>query len=174
MESVRSHFGFPPPFINSGMSLDHSPKSRVRDAGNASEIFSQTRGLRQGCPLSPYLFNFVLTHLFHDVENSYVAQHGLLSGVINTPFQFSLVGFRIHGYTRMTLLPCPTLQSKLHVSCTFSSRKPLFVVSFSISTTVLSRASMPMSASPFPSISTPLATVLLARGPLTLILLPPL
>ena len=39
----------------------------------------------KGCPLSLYLFNFVLSHLFHDVETAYTSQYGLLSGVINTP-----------------------------------------------------------------------------------------
>ena len=60
----------------------------VRDSGFCSEVSPQTRGLRQGCPLSPYLFNFVPSHLFHDVETSYISQYGLLSGVINTPFPF--------------------------------------------------------------------------------------
>ena len=54
-----------------------SPKFRVRDSGHFSETRCQTRGLRQGCPSSPYLFNFVLAHLFHDVETSYISQYGL-------------------------------------------------------------------------------------------------
>ncbi len=84
IESSLLHFGVPPAFVSSIMSLYQSPKFRVRDAGHTSSVFSQTRGLRQGCPLSPYLFNFVLSHMFQDVEDSYVAQYGLLSGVINT------------------------------------------------------------------------------------------
>ena len=88
IESSLRHFGVPPLFIRSILSLYSSPKFIVRDSGFSSEISSQTRGLRQGCPLSPYLFNFVLSHLFHDVETSYVSQFGLLSGVINTPFPF--------------------------------------------------------------------------------------
>ena len=83
IESALHHMGVPLAFVKNNF-----VPLIVRDAGNASEISSQTRGLRQGCPLSPYLFNFVLSHLFHDVEESYISQFGLLSGVINTPFPF--------------------------------------------------------------------------------------
>ena len=85
IESSLRFFGVPPLFVNSILSLYRSPKFCVRDAGKTSAIFPQTRGLRQGCPLSPYLFNFVLSHLVHDVESSYVSQFRLLSGVINAP-----------------------------------------------------------------------------------------
>ena len=88
IETALIHFGVPTALVKSILSLYSSPKFTVRDAGFSSELSSQTRGLRQGCPLSPYLFNFVLSHLFHDVEQSYVSQFGLLSGVINTPFPF--------------------------------------------------------------------------------------
>ena len=84
IRSALLHFGVPPLFINAIMVLYSSPKFTV----NTSEIYSQTRGLRQGCPLSPYLFNFVLTHLFADVQTKYISQYGLPSGVINHPFPF--------------------------------------------------------------------------------------
>ena len=67
------------------MALYARPSFRVRDAGHTSPIKIQTKGLRQGCPLSPYLFSMILTHLFHDVETQYETQFGLLSGVIHTP-----------------------------------------------------------------------------------------
>ena len=53
------------------MSLYDNPTFLVRDSSQKSTIRTQTKGLRQGCPLSPYLFGFVLTHLFHDVEADY-------------------------------------------------------------------------------------------------------
>ena len=88
IESSLTHFGVPPLFIRTIMSLYSSPKFVVRHSGSCSDVSPQTRGLRQGCPLCPYLFNFVLSHSFFDVERSYISQFGLLSGVINTPFPF--------------------------------------------------------------------------------------
>ena len=86
IEAALKHFGVPPLFQKAILSLYSHPKFRVRDAGQTSSICSQTRGLRQGCLLSPYLFNLVLTHLFYDVEIAYTQQFGLLAGVLSTPF----------------------------------------------------------------------------------------
>ena len=43
------------------MALYDNPTFLVRDSTQKSTIRTQTKGLRQGCPLSPYLFGFVLT-----------------------------------------------------------------------------------------------------------------
>ena len=67
------------------MSLYQSPSFVVRDSQQVSSTKKQTKGLRQGCPLSPYLFSMVLTHLFHDVELKHENTYGMLAGVINAP-----------------------------------------------------------------------------------------
>ena len=58
---------------------------RVKDSGVTSSVDDQSRGVRQGCPLSPYLFDIVLTCLFHDIEQSYEQQYGMLAGVLTLP-----------------------------------------------------------------------------------------
>ena len=73
--------GVPGPFIRAIMALYNNPKFTVRDSGNVVNEHTQTRGLRQGCPLSPYLFGFVLSHLFKDVEEAYRLQFGEIPGI---------------------------------------------------------------------------------------------
>ena len=50
--------------------LYRDPTFRVEVDGQTSEWHSQQAGIRQGCPLSPYLFLVVMTVLFHDVHSN--------------------------------------------------------------------------------------------------------
>ena len=77
------HMGVPEHIRKVIMALYANPTFLVRDFSQKSTIRTQTKGLRQGCPLSPYLFGFVLTHLLHDVEIDYLAQFGEISGVFH-------------------------------------------------------------------------------------------
>ena len=86
IEAVLQYFGVPPLFHKAIMALYSNPQPRVCDSGQTSPVQSQTRGLRQQIPLSPYLFYLVLTHLFYDVETACNQQFGHLAGVLNSPF----------------------------------------------------------------------------------------
>ena len=85
IHSAMTFIGVSPHVSSVIMALYKNPSFTVRDSQNISEVKTQTKGLRQGCPLSPYLFSMVLSHLFHDVESQYTALYGLIPGVIHTP-----------------------------------------------------------------------------------------
>uniref|UniRef100_A0A9J8CLD1 Reverse transcriptase domain-containing protein n=1 Tax=Cyprinus carpio carpio TaxID=630221 RepID=A0A9J8CLD1_CYPCA len=57
------NFGFGPCFIKWVQTLYKTPKACVITNGKVSPSFDLTRGTRQGCPLSPLLFNITLEPL---------------------------------------------------------------------------------------------------------------
>ena len=48
--------------------LYEDPKFKVKCRESESEYKQQHAGIRQGCPLSPYLFLLVMTVMFHDIH----------------------------------------------------------------------------------------------------------
>ena len=56
--------------INVIKALYRTPSLRVEMEGFQSSWTSQYTGIRQGCPLSPYLFLIVMSCLFHDIHKN--------------------------------------------------------------------------------------------------------
>ena len=68
-------------FIGTIKSLYNNPQFRVKVEGKESEWKKQETGIRQGCPLSPYLFIIVMTILFKDVHSEINLSRGKLPGI---------------------------------------------------------------------------------------------
>jgi hypothetical protein len=62
--------GIPDPLVKAIMSMYKEPLFFVSEAGNDSPVYRASTGIRQGCPLSPFLFIIVLTLLFEDVDKA--------------------------------------------------------------------------------------------------------
>jgi len=77
------YYGVPEPLVQVVMSLYSSSTFQVRQNGFLSQTKKQFRGVRQGCPLSPYLFITVLSHLMDEVQTKYVSTYGPIPALFN-------------------------------------------------------------------------------------------
>ena len=65
---VRERLGIEPKIIRLIKALYSNPQFCVEIDGETSQWHTQSAGIRQGCPLSPYLFIALMTVLFKDVH----------------------------------------------------------------------------------------------------------
>ena len=70
LQAVLHHFGFPAPFVDSIMHLFFNTQLSININGYISAPCQQQRGLRQGDPLSPLLFNLMLEPLLQSLLSS--------------------------------------------------------------------------------------------------------
>ena len=65
--------GVPPKYVRIMKALYSHTTGRVRAYGQLSECFETNSGVRQGCPLSPFLFNFVMDDILGQALKSTAA-----------------------------------------------------------------------------------------------------
>ena len=58
----------PPPMLQAITHIYDSPQFRVFAGHTESEYLIQRSGIRQGCPLSPYLFVLLMAAMFSDIK----------------------------------------------------------------------------------------------------------
>lgn len=81
VETALKYLNFPQTFINCVMECITSPSFSVLINGKPCGFFNSTRGLRQGCPISPYLFCIVMEFF------SATLTECAINGIIPTPFK---------------------------------------------------------------------------------------
>ena len=68
LQAMLELIGVPQAARNLVTALYHSQQCSVSLAGDTYEGFSIGAGIRQGCPLSPYLFLIIMTVMFRELH----------------------------------------------------------------------------------------------------------
>ena len=68
MLTALERLGVPSKVAKVIKAMYEDPKFRIRDRQGKSSWRTQRAGIRQGCPLSPYLFVCLMTVIFHDIH----------------------------------------------------------------------------------------------------------
>ena len=76
-----TRIGVPDHYVSCIMAIYSNASFRVRDGPYLSASYQFRRGIRQGCPLSPYLFVIVLSVLFDDLYFEYRSLYQVLPSV---------------------------------------------------------------------------------------------
>ena len=72
---------FPPKYLKAIQQIYNNPTFAVKQGANQSNWKKQTTSIRQGCPLSPYLFIVVMTVIFRDVDDGLNLSSGKVQGL---------------------------------------------------------------------------------------------
>ena len=67
--SALTRFGLPKKYVDLIKGVYTDPTFEVKETNTRSATYSQGSGIRQGCPLSPYLLVIFLTVLMTDVKS---------------------------------------------------------------------------------------------------------
>jgi hypothetical protein len=68
--NALTHFNFPPEFISWTKTLYNGINTCIINNGHTSETFQPSRGVRQGCPLSPILFVIAVEYLAEAIRQN--------------------------------------------------------------------------------------------------------
>ncbi len=93
LHSALVHLGVDPKYVKVIDALYRNPQFRVSSNGKDSDLRTASTGIRQGCPLSPYLFLFVHSVIMNEVDVELHEQLGHLPWVHSSDHPLSQLAY---------------------------------------------------------------------------------